>query len=113
VQYSPPAELLAQPATEYVARFVGADRALKRLALIPIGTLDLAPLSGPAPVLRFSAETTARDALAQLLISPEQIAAVVDGDGQVLGVVGIETILAAARGAPLHPSVGTSVQEPG
>ena len=41
VQYAPPAELLAEPADEFVARFVGADRGLKRLALIPVGDLTL------------------------------------------------------------------------
>jgi len=41
VQYAPPSELLAHPADEFVARFVGADRGLKRLALISIGELVL------------------------------------------------------------------------
>ena len=41
VQYAPPAQLLAQPADEFVARFVGADRGLKRLALISVGDLPL------------------------------------------------------------------------
>jgi osmoprotectant transport system ATP-binding protein len=42
-QFAPPAELLARPASEFVATFVGADRALKRLALRRVGELDLAP----------------------------------------------------------------------
>jgi len=41
VQYAPPAELLERPADEFVARFVGADRGLKRLALISVGDLEL------------------------------------------------------------------------
>ena len=41
VQYAPPAELLTRPADEFVARFVGADRGLKRLALISCGELPL------------------------------------------------------------------------
>ncbi len=41
VQYASPADLLAEPADEFVARFVGADRGLKRLALITIGELVL------------------------------------------------------------------------
>ena len=41
VQYAPPAELLERPANDFVARFVGADRGLKRLALIEVGDLDL------------------------------------------------------------------------
>ena len=34
-QVGAPADLLAQPASDYVARFVGADRGLKRLSLLP------------------------------------------------------------------------------
>ena len=34
-QFGPPAEILAAPADEFVARFVGADRGLKRLSLQP------------------------------------------------------------------------------
>src|SRR3954447_22646069 len=41
VQYAPPAELLADPANDYVAQFVGADRALKRLALQRVRDVDL------------------------------------------------------------------------
>jgi osmoprotectant transport system ATP-binding protein len=40
-QFGPPAEILSNPASDFVARFVGADRGLKRLALIRIADLDL------------------------------------------------------------------------
>jgi osmoprotectant transport system ATP-binding protein len=40
-QFGTPAEILANPASEFVARFVGADRGLKRLALSRVGDLDL------------------------------------------------------------------------
>ena len=40
-QYAPPAEILASPASEFVARFVGADRGLKRLSLSRVGELEL------------------------------------------------------------------------
>jgi osmoprotectant transport system ATP-binding protein len=45
-QYAPPAELLMQPANAFVEDFVGADRALKRLALQRVRDVDLwrAPL---------------------------------------------------------------------
>jgi osmoprotectant transport system ATP-binding protein len=36
VQYDAPRELLAEPANEFVADFVGEDRLLKRLSLIPV-----------------------------------------------------------------------------
>jgi osmoprotectant transport system ATP-binding protein len=38
-QYGPPAEILASPSSEFVARFVGADRGLKRLSLSRVGEL--------------------------------------------------------------------------
>jgi osmoprotectant transport system ATP-binding protein len=41
VQYAAPAELLANPANDYVEQFVGADRALKRLALQRVRDVDL------------------------------------------------------------------------
>ncbi|HET9162798.1 MAG TPA: ABC transporter ATP-binding protein [Solirubrobacterales bacterium] len=46
-QYAMPAELLMAPADEFVEDFVGADRALKRLALMRVGDIDLweAPLA--------------------------------------------------------------------
>jgi osmoprotectant transport system ATP-binding protein len=42
-QFGPPGEILAQPASEFVARFVGADRGLKRLSLTRVGELELRP----------------------------------------------------------------------
>ncbi len=42
-QFAPPAELLAHPASEFVARFVGVDRALKRLTLRRVEELPLQP----------------------------------------------------------------------
>jgi len=46
-QYATPAELLMAPADEFVEDFVGADRALKRLALLRVADIDLweAPLA--------------------------------------------------------------------
>src|SRR6476661_1189256 len=40
-QFGTPAEILANPASEFVARFVGADRGLKRLALSRVSDLEL------------------------------------------------------------------------
>jgi osmoprotectant transport system ATP-binding protein len=40
-QLGAPADLLAAPASEYVARFVGADRGLKRLSLYRVGAVEL------------------------------------------------------------------------
>ncbi len=42
-QFGPPADILAAPANEFVARFVGTDRGLKRLSLRRVSELELRP----------------------------------------------------------------------
>ena len=42
-QYAPPTELLARPASEFVSRFVGVDRGLKRLSLLTVADVKLEP----------------------------------------------------------------------
>jgi osmoprotectant transport system ATP-binding protein len=41
-QFGPPGDILAAPASDFVARFVGTDRGLKRLSLVRVGELQLA-----------------------------------------------------------------------
>src|SRR5436309_4977135 len=41
-QYAPPTELLLRPANDFVARFVGTDRGLKRLSLLTVADVPLA-----------------------------------------------------------------------
>jgi len=53
-QYAPPAELLMYPADEFVESFVGADRALKRLALVRVRDIDL----WKPPIVRAGQSTT-------------------------------------------------------
>ncbi len=65
-QYATPDELLAHPADEFVARFVGADRGLKRLSLTTLGELELEPANGSIGPL-VDAATTLRDALSAML----------------------------------------------
>ncbi|MFI5255444.1 MAG: ABC transporter ATP-binding protein [Candidatus Limnocylindrales bacterium] len=44
-QFGPPADILTDPASDFVARFVGADRGLKRLSLIRVRDVRLSPAS--------------------------------------------------------------------
>jgi osmoprotectant transport system ATP-binding protein len=63
-QFATPAELLMDPATEFVEDFVGADRALKRLALMRIRDIDLweAPWAEPGhPTAEVRAKLAAPD----------------------------------------------------
>ncbi|HWH37903.1 MAG TPA: ATP-binding cassette domain-containing protein [Candidatus Limnocylindrales bacterium] len=48
-QVGTPAEVLAQPASEFVTRFVGADRGLKRLSLRRVRDLELLPATAARP----------------------------------------------------------------
>jgi osmoprotectant transport system ATP-binding protein len=48
-QFGPPDEILANPASEFVARFVGADRGLKRLSLSRVGDIELRPVVTARP----------------------------------------------------------------
>jgi osmoprotectant transport system ATP-binding protein len=59
-QYDTPARILGQPATEFVADFVGRDRALKRLQVTTISLADLEP----APVV--AADAHSADVVAAL-----------------------------------------------
>jgi osmoprotectant transport system ATP-binding protein len=94
-QYDTPAAILSHPADEFVARFVGADRALKRLALTTVAQLALAAPNGPtatAGAQRVSPATSARDALSMLLLSGGQPLLVVDGQDRVGGLVTMQVL---------------------
>jgi osmoprotectant transport system ATP-binding protein len=78
-QYAPPAELLTYPASRFVEDFVGADRALKRLALQRVRDIDL----WKAPLVR--AGEPVAEALAKVEDSDLPYPLLVDGDGKPLG----------------------------
>jgi osmoprotectant transport system ATP-binding protein len=94
-QYDTPAAILSRPADEFVARFVGADRALKRLALTTVGDLDLIAPSEPASLADgqpIPPTTSARDALSMLLVSGGKPLLVVDREDHVGGLVTVELL---------------------
>jgi osmoprotectant transport system ATP-binding protein len=93
-QYDTPMQILEHPVDDFVADFVGRDRALKSLALRNLGELDLAPASGEDSLLRLTADTTLRDALATLVAEKRDALLVTDANGSPLGVVTREDILA-------------------
>ena len=78
-QYSPPAELLMYPKGRFVEDFVGADRALKRLALQRVRDIDL----WKAPLVREG--EPAAEARAKVKDSDLAYPLLVDDDGQPLG----------------------------
>jgi osmoprotectant transport system ATP-binding protein len=92
-QYDTPDAILADPADDFVARFVGADRGLKRLALRKIGEIELESPNGIPPGTPYtSAQTTLRDALSLMLTEGADRLVVVDDDGGNAGVLTIHRV---------------------
>jgi osmoprotectant transport system ATP-binding protein len=94
-QYDTPDAILAHPADEFVADFVGADRGLKRLELRRLGEVDLLdapprangdhrPVAGP--------EMTLRDALSLMLTEGSTELEVRGDDGGVRGYLTLEAV---------------------
>jgi osmoprotectant transport system ATP-binding protein len=79
VQYDTPEALLARPADAFVEEFVGADRALKRLALITTAAV-IVPAGDNLPKVAIAAEASLRDALA-LMFSAGVDAVAITGPG--------------------------------
>jgi osmoprotectant transport system ATP-binding protein len=79
-QYDPPDRLLASPANDFVAHFVGRDRALKRLR---ITSIDLDALHAPPSVSDLRAARTALET--HPLVVVVQAEAPADGRIAVLG----------------------------
>ena len=99
-QYDKPAEILARPADDFVAGFVGAYRALKRLQVTHIDRNDLAPMDGThgaLPETQIHIEDSLSSVLAEMLLRGSSEAVVLDGDGTAVGVLTLDKLLAAAR----------------
>jgi osmoprotectant transport system ATP-binding protein len=90
-QYAPPAEILASPASDFVARFVGADRGLKRLSLTRVADLELQtvvtahPGDDPAEVRR------------RIFADPFPYLLLVDGENRPIGWVDQHELPAEGR----------------
>ncbi|MDJ0384949.1 ATP-binding cassette domain-containing protein [Streptomyces sp. G-G2] len=100
-QFASPAAVLGAPATEYVARFVGADRGLKRLAVTAVSADDLTAVDGRGePAARVALGATLREALAALLQEDSGRIGVTDpGSGALIGVLTPEGVHRALRRA--------------
>ena len=98
-QFGAPDQILAHPASEFVARFVGADRGLKRLSLVTVADLDLPP-TPPRPGLpTFVPETKLRDALSALLVADARGGVALDEAGRPRGFVTVDAIASALADA--------------
>jgi osmoprotectant transport system ATP-binding protein len=102
VQIDTPDNLLAAPADEFVADFVGADRGLKRLRVWTLNDMKLDPFSGnmhpSAP-----AGTSLRDALSLMLTAGAGRVTVLGQDGEPMGCVSLQAIAAMLGPEPRGP----------
>ena len=90
-QYDTPAAILTHPADDFVARFVGADRALKRLGLSTLADVELVAPNGLRPDgERVPLAMSVRDALSLLIAGGGRPLTVLDGDGRDHGHDGNE-----------------------
>jgi len=85
-QYDTPDAILAQPADDFVAKFIGEDRALRRLALRTVGEVPLrAPgVAFAVPDNWVASDTTVRNAVSLMLELRADELAVKDGE-RILG----------------------------
>jgi len=100
VQYDRPEALLARPADAFVETFVGGDRALKRLALMPVADYAAEGNAG-ADAPRVARNANLRDALSVLLDANREAAAVENGPaaGAVITLTRIRAALNTAQPA--------------
>jgi osmoprotectant transport system ATP-binding protein len=78
-QYAPPAELLLRPATDFVARFVGVDRGLKRLSLLRVA--DVPSDAGTTARVGENSSSVCQRAIA----ADAEYVLLLDGDDRPLG----------------------------
>jgi osmoprotectant transport system ATP-binding protein len=83
-QLDTPSNILANPANAFVADFVGADRGLKRLNLVRVGTVMTTDVS------LIQHDTTGSDIAEQMLQEDTDSMLVVDDVGHLLGYVTLE-----------------------
>jgi osmoprotectant transport system ATP-binding protein len=95
-QYAPPEEILRAPANDFVEEFVGAERGLKRLALIPVSAIDVDPGSVVAP------EASVEEARRVFREGGFGWASVV-ADGELIGWIDESTLDGVAAAGEAHP----------
>jgi osmoprotectant transport system ATP-binding protein len=115
-QLAAPADLLAWPANDFVSDFLGRDRGLKLLSLVPATEVPVDPLqevdgwhlvtderqhpigwsdaheTTPVPVSAVGPDDSARSLLDAAVSSPTGCAVRVDGDHRAIGLVRYESI---------------------
>lgn len=97
-QVGTPLELLQQPASDFVADFLGrADLGLKQLSLRPIAPL-VQVLQGPAPTAAIAETATVREAMSHMAALGVSVLGVRNGSGVVIGQVRAAELLESRHG---------------
>ncbi|WP_291411653.1 ABC transporter ATP-binding protein [Actinophytocola sp.] len=105
-QYDSPEAILAAPADDYVASFIGAGGQLKKLALLRLRDVELAPAPRVEGLPRIVVEATVRDALDLMLGEGSDVVLVTDDfgdDAKVLGSLHLQTVMGTAVGKVGNP----------
>ena len=100
-QYDTPEAILAAPADDYVASFIGAGGQLKKLALLRLRDVELARAPSVEGLPRLAVDGTMRDALDLMLGRGSDVVLVTDGSGdstRVLGSLTLDTVMDAVSG---------------
>jgi osmoprotectant transport system ATP-binding protein len=85
LQYAPPEEIIARPATPFVAELIGEhERPFRLLSLSTVGSIAHAGDGEGVPV---AADTNLRDAYAECLWSRRESLPIADAGGNIIGVV--------------------------
>jgi osmoprotectant transport system ATP-binding protein len=97
-QYDTPDAILAHPADEFVARFIGEDRALRRLALRRLSDVELDPAETDGELPLASSHSTVRNGVSLMLESGTDRLLVAGDDGRPLGTLSLRRASELLRG---------------
>jgi osmoprotectant transport system ATP-binding protein len=94
VQYGTPDEILATPANDFIADFVGADRGLKRLLLRKLAEIELSPATNGErdDLPTIDEDTCLRDALSMMVTQRVSALTVLGTAGERRGTVSMESL---------------------
>jgi osmoprotectant transport system ATP-binding protein len=95
-QYDAPARILADPADDFVASFIGTGAAVRLLGLRPVGSLPLESVDGdvePNGAAAVRREQSVYDAMDAMLRTHEDVVVVLDDGGRPVGRLRWATVL--------------------
>ncbi len=103
VQIGTPLEIVTAPATDFVARLIGSDDAVRRMSLIPVSAAYDPSVIEPDPDVAVSIEANLRDALNTLVVNKADRIAVRTPDNVVVGELTLAALRAAASAGATTP----------